>query len=157
MIKLRTIIIIISFILAFGLLGNYYIQSNKIVSPEIVYLNADNMDNFTGNWIEKMGTEDDMVLIKNWITKQGSTSSMVLGKVTRAGKAEEYYLYLNNIKTIDVGISPHTYDGIRIQVKISDNTNKKSQVFRIKPTDKKLKYIILNDNKFEVPSIAEIN
>lgn len=136
--KLRTVIVIISIILAVIVWGNYYRESHRSVSLAIMSLNADTMDN----------------LIKNWFAKQGNSDNMVLSKVTGTDKVEEYYLYLNNIKMTDVDVKPHTYDGIRIQVNTSDNATGSFQIFKIKPTDKKLKYIILNDNnKFEVSSI----
>lgn len=139
--KVSNVIIITGLIIGFISLGHYLWQSHKIVSPEIVLLKTDEMDN----------------VLKNYVERQGNSSSMVLGKMTKADKVVEYYLFLNNIKMKGFEIKPHTYDGIKIQVYFSDSTNDKSNVIRIKPTDKKLKYIILNDDRFDAESIHEIN
>jgi hypothetical protein len=139
--RLRTVIIIISLILGFAVFGTYYRKAHTIVSPEIRRLYADDID----------------IIAENWLQKNDDKKGVFLRKVFGAEKSVKYYLFLNNIQMRGLNIKPDTYNGIRIQVDANENISGKSEVFIIKPTNKELKYIILNDSKFDVSSIVEIN
>jgi hypothetical protein len=139
--KLRTAIIIIGLILGFVIFGTYYRKSHTIVSPEIRRLYADDID----------------IIAESWLQKNDEKKGVFLRKVFGARKSVKYYLFLNNIQMRGLNIKPDTYNGIRIQVDANENISGKSEVFIIKPTNKQLKYIILNDSKFDVSSILEIN
>jgi hypothetical protein len=139
--KLRTAIITIGLILGLVIFGTYYRKAHTIASPEIRRLYENDID----------------IIAENWLQKNDEKKSVFLRKVFGAEKSVKYYLFLNNIQVRGIEIKPDTYDGIRIKVDANDNISEKAEVFTIKPTNKKLKYIILNGTKFDVSSIVEIN
>jgi hypothetical protein len=139
--KLRTAIIIIGLILGLVIFGTYYRKAHTIASPEIRRLYANDID----------------IIAENWLQKNGDKKGVYLRKVFGEEKSVKYYLFLNNIQMKGLNIKPDTYNGIRIQVDANENVSGKSEVFIIKPTNKELKYIILNDSKYDVSSIVEIN
>ncbi|MDV3426210.1 MAG: hypothetical protein LIR50_03335 [Bacillota bacterium] len=122
----------------------YYTKSHTIVSPEINLLYIDDMTN-----LDKP--------VKVWLKGKENTQGIFLGKFSKEDNSNEYYLCVNNMKISDVEIKPYKFDGVAINVTSSYSDLKKQEVFRIKERNKKIKYIILNGNKFDISSIKAIN
>lgn len=128
---------ILLFVFVFILMCISGCSKNESVSFKVENINNSNIDSNANSWIDT---------IKD-------NTGIFIARVNKNKKVDEYYVFAKHVSLGDFGVKSDGLSGLKIYYNINNKIEPINSIYRIQTTNKKAKYIIIDDKKINTKEI----